>query len=405
MATQSMGAARALAEWAVAVEPSADDLALADRSLTDTVAVALAAHDHPILEVAASLSEVGRWAVACHILDFDDLHMQTTTHISTVCVPVALAGGGDSRAYLAGAGVMARLGLWLGWKHYALGWHATTTTGAIAAAATAAYARGFDAEQMARAMALATPAAGGVQRSFGTDAKSLQVGFAAEAGVRAAALVEAGATADTSAVDAWLALMGGEMGAPTQDDAVVPGGLAIKMYPACYALQRPTAAVSALSDDVDPATVRRVVVRTPEGTVTPLIHHRPRTGLEGKFSLEYAVAAALLDDHQGFASFSDEAVLRPEAQRIVELVVVELTEGGDWLLAGNVEVEVQTDAGTTTTSLGFPPGSPQRPPTAEEFARKVEDCLSGLDVGPGDLTWASGADLLRRHLRPTTSTT
>ena len=201
MTTHTTGTARALAEWAIALEPSADDLVLADRSLTDTVAVALAAHDHPILEVAASLSEVGRWAVACHILDFDDLHMETTTHISTVCVPVALAGGGDARAYLAGAGVMARLGLRLGWKHYTLGWHATTTTGAIAAAATSAYTRGFDAEQMAQAMALAVPAAGGVQRSFGTDAKSLQVGFAAEAGVRAATLVEAGATADTSAVD------------------------------------------------------------------------------------------------------------------------------------------------------------------------------------------------------------
>ncbi len=300
---------------------------------------------------------------------------------------------------------MARLGLWLGWRHYALGWHATTTTGALAAAATAAHARGFDAEQMAQAMALAVPAAGGVQRSFGTDAKSLQIGFAAEAGIRAATLIEAGATADTSAVDAWLSLVGGEAGALPAGDAAVPGGLAFKMYPACYALQRPTAAVSRLAVDVDPATVRRVVVRTLAGTVTPLIHHRPRTGLEGKFSLEYAVAAALLDEHQGFASFSAEAVMRPEAQRIVELVEVELAEGGDWLLAGDVEVEVHTDAGTTTTSMRFPPGSPQCPPTDQEFARKIEDCLSGLDVGPEDLTWATGADLLRRHLTHTPSIT
>ena len=199
--------------------------------------------------------------------------------------------------------------------------------------------------------------------------------------------------------------MGGEAGPLLGDDAAVPGGLAIKMYPACYALQRPTAAVSGLAGEVDPATVRRVVVRTPAGTVTPLIHHRPRTGLAGKFSLEYAVAAALLDDHQGFASFTDKAVLRPEAQRIVELVEVELTEGGDWLLAGDVEVELETDAGTTSTTLRFPPGSPQRPPTDEEFSRKIDDCLSGLDVGAGDLSWAAGADLLRRHLTPATPTT
>jgi 2-methylcitrate dehydratase PrpD len=337
--------------------------------------------------------------VGCHILDFDDLHMETTTHISTVCVPVALAGGGDPRAYLAGAGVMARLGHWLGWQHYALGWHATTTSGALAAAATAACARGFDAEQTARAMALAVPAAGGVQRSFGTDAKSLQVGFAVEAGVRAATLVEAGATADPSAVDTWLSLVGGEPGPLPDDDAAVPGGLAIKIYPACYALQRPTAAVTELAAaGIDPAAVRRVVVRTPTGTVTPLIHSRPGTGLEGKFSLEYAVAAGLLDGHPGFASFSDEAVLRPEAQRLVDLVDVELTDGGDGLLAGEVEVEVHTDARTSTTRLGLPPGSPERPPTSEELARKIEDCLQGLEVEASDITWASGAELLRRHL-------
>jgi 2-methylcitrate dehydratase PrpD len=398
MRTDTVGAAHALAEWAVALEPSTEDLALADRALTDTVAVGLAARDHRILQVASSMSEVGRWAVGCHILDFDDLHMETTTHISTVCVPAALAGGGDHRAYLAGAGVMARLGRMLGWRHYALGWHATTTTGALAAAATTAYCRGFDADQTARAMALAVPAAGGVQRSFGTDAKSLQVGFAVEAGIRAATLVEAGATADPSAVDTWLSLAGGEPGPVHDDDAAVPGGLATKIYPACYALQRPTAAVSELAAGLDPASVRRVVVRTPAGTVTPLIHSRPTTGLEGKFSLEYAAAAALLDEHPGFASFTDEAVARPEAQRLLELVEVELTEGGDWLLAGEVEVEVHTDVGTTTTSLRFPPGSPQRPPTSEELARKTQDCLRGLDVDARAITWASGADLLRMHL-------
>ena len=153
-ASTTAGAAHALAQWAVAFEPTQDDLALADRSLTDTVAVALAARTHPIRRVTTGLSEVAQWAVASHVLDFDDLHMESTTHISTVCVPVALAEGGGPHAYLAGAGVMARLGQWLGWEHYSAGWHATTTTGALAAAATAAAARGFDEDRTARALAL-----------------------------------------------------------------------------------------------------------------------------------------------------------------------------------------------------------------------------------------------------------
>lgn len=396
--SSATGVARALAQWAVAFEPSGDDVALAERSLKDTVAVALAARDERVLDVAASMSEAARWAVASHILDFDDLHMPTTTHISTVCVPVALASGGGARAYLAGAGVMARVGLLLEWGHYAAGWHATTTTGALAAAATASYARGFDAEATARAIALAVPAAGGVQRCFGTDAKSLQVGMAAEAGMRAAELVSAGATADPDAVDAWLSLVGGQAGPLVADGAAVPDGLAIKLYPCCYALQRPIAAAARLAEGLDVDSVRRIVVRTPSGTVTPLIHSRPKTGLEGKFSLEYAVATALLDEHQGFFAFSDEAVRRPEAQRLVGLVERDLTEGGEWLLEGEVEVEIHTDQGTRTTSLRFPPGSPQRSPTSEELDRKLADCLDRIDVTPRDIDWESAAGLLRRHL-------
>jgi hypothetical protein len=128
-----MSAASALADWAISLDPTEDDLALADRALKDTVAVAVAARDHRILDVAARLGDAGRWAAASHVIDFDDLHMESTAHISTVCVPVALATGGGAPAYLAGAGVMARLGVALGWRHYSAGWHATTTSGALAA--------------------------------------------------------------------------------------------------------------------------------------------------------------------------------------------------------------------------------------------------------------------------------
>src|SRR5665811_384468 len=299
-----------LAQWAVSMEPAAEDLVLADRALLDTVSVGLAARAEPILSIAAVLSEEAQWAVACHIIDFDDLHMPSTTHISTVCVPVALSLGAGARSYLAGAAVMARVGTLLGWPHYAAGWHATTTAGAIGAAAGAAVALGLDADGVGRAMALAVPAAGGVQRSFGTDAKSLQVGFAAHAGVRAARLAAAGASADPYALDDWIALLGGRVENVDLSGPAIPDGLAIKLYPCCYALQRPIGAAAALrAEGVDVSSIRRIVVRTPKVTVKPLTHSRPRTGLEAKFSLEYSAVAALLDEHIGFDTFTDKAVV------------------------------------------------------------------------------------------------
>jgi 2-methylcitrate dehydratase PrpD len=386
-----------LAEWAAGLEPDREDLELAHRSLLDTVAVTLAAREHRVTRLATALPEGARWAVAGHVLDFDDLHMPSTTHVSVVCVPTALATGGGARAYLAAAGVMARLGTALGWRHYSAGWHATCTAGAPAAAAGAAVAFGLPADRIAAAMALAVPAAGGVQRAFGTDAKSLQVGFAVEAGIRAARLAADGAEADPSALDVWLGLVGGDPSAVDPCGPSVPNGLAIKLYPCCYALQRPISALSGLS--ADPATVRRIVLRTPEATVVPLIHHRPQDGLQGKFSLEYAAAAALLDSYAGFGSFTDEAVGRDEARRLVSLVETKLDPGGDWLLDGELEAEVHTaDGAVLRARQQYPPGSPARPPTPDQLAAKLGDCVAGLDTDPQAWTWENAADTLRRYL-------
>jgi 2-methylcitrate dehydratase PrpD len=393
--------ASALGRWAHELAPTAADLALADRSLLDTVGVTLAARDHPVAQLAARLPEGARWAATGHVLDFDDLHMPSTTHISAVCVPTSLATGGGARGYLAAAGVMARLGTALGWPHYSAGWHATCTAGAPASAAGAAVALGLDAGQIATAMALAVPAAGGVQRAFGTDAKSLQVGFAVDAGIRAALLAAAGASADPAALDAWLSLVGGDPAALDLTGPAVPDGLAIKMYPCCYALQRPISALADLAAEtgIDPADVRRIELRTPAGTVVPLIHHRPDTGLQGKFSLEYAAAAALLDRYPGFASFTDAAVRRDAARRLLALVDTTLDPGGSWLLDGELQVRIHTgNVAAVSSVLQFPPGSPARPPSAEQLSSKLAECVAGLDTDWTTWSWDNAADLLRRFL-------
>ncbi|MBV9192627.1 MAG: MmgE/PrpD family protein [Solirubrobacterales bacterium] len=391
--------ASSLAAWATGFDPSDEELELARRSLLDTLAVMVAARADPRADLFGRLGgEAGRWAALAHVLDYDDLHMPSTTHISAVCLPAALASGGGARAYLAGAGVMARLGTALGWRHYEAGWHATCTAGAPAAAVSAAVARGLDAEQIAVAIALALPAAGGVQRAFGTTAKALQVGFAAEAGVRAATLAEAGASADVRALEAWMTLVGGDGGALDMSGPAVPGGLALKLFPCCYALQRPIAAVVDLGLTPE-RRVRRIAVKTPACSLAPLIHHRPRTGLEGKFSLEYGVAAALLDGRPGIESFSDEAVRRAEAARLVEAVETVATAGGEDLLSGEIELEVTlADGSRAATTLALPPGAPDRPPTDEELRTKLELCAGDAARELAALTWESAGAYLRSRL-------
>lgn len=405
-----------LAQWATQFDPSREDLALADRALLDTVAVTIAGRDEPIHQVAACLPEAARWSVAGHILDFDDLHVPTTTHISTVCVPVALALGGGPRDYLAGAGVMTRLGLALGWQHYDLGWHATATTGVIAAAAVAASCLDLSQRQTANAFALAVSSSGGVQRAFGSDAKSLQVGIAAQAGIQAARLAAAGASAHPMALEQWLSLVGatssdGAMPSPgalldpthlAPGAPAVPGGLAIKLYPCCYALQRPIGVVRELRERVDPGTVQAISLTTPAVSVTPLNQHHPTTGLEGKFSLEYAVAAALLDPYPGFATFSDDAVRRPQAAALQSALTIELTdEPGSDLLTGQCTIRIQDASGTVAATMSTPPGAATRPPTDAQLSDKVSVCLAGTDLSAADITWDAAPHLLRRTLPQT----
>src|SRR5205807_577635 len=147
---------------------------------------------------------------------------------------------------------------------------------------------------------------------------------------------------------------------------------------------------------LDPASVMAISVRTPAASLQPLNRHSPRTGLEGKFSLEYGAAAALLDRPVGFASFTDAAVRRPEARRLAEIITVEKTAGGSSLLDGSFVAEVQSSDGIRRVELELPPGAPGRPPSEAELAAKVADCCGPLAQEVLALSWHEGRDFLRR---------
>lgn len=395
----AVSSAERLANWAHDLSPTEHDRALAGRSLCDTLAVILAARGDPIRPILAGLPDAARWSTLAHVLSFDDLHMPSTAHISAVCIPAVLACGGGARQYLAAAGVMARLGTALGWSHYTVGWHATCTAGAPAAAAGAALALGLDRSHTAQAIGLAVSAAGGVQRAFGTSAKALQVGFAADAGVRAARLVAAGADADPRALDQWFGLLGGDPAALDLSGPAVPGGLAVKIFPCCYSMQRPISAIRRLTvEDPWTAEIAAIHVTTVESSVRPLVQHRPRNGMQGKLSLEYGVAAAILDGNPGFDSFTDEAVIREAAVDLVERTTVDLEPGGAGLLDGQIRIRLSlADGASRQVCLDVPPGAPSRPPTGDDLRAKLLSCGNDVPELLADVDWSSASELLTQQ--------
>jgi 2-methylcitrate dehydratase PrpD len=345
------------------------------------------------------MGAAGQWTMAAHVLDFDDLHLESTAHISAVMVPVVLACGGGYRDYLAGAGVMARLGSALGWSHYERGWHSTCTAGGPAAAAAAAIIMGLDPVQTAHAMVLALPGTCGIQRVFGTDGKALQVGEAAEAGVRGARLAANGARGELEGLEAWMELLGADHQAvDTTGGPAIPGGLAIKLYPCGYAAQRSMAAVRESFSAIAPSDVKQITVRLPAANIKPLTYHRPTTGAQAKFSLEYSIAAALLDPYPGFGSYTDDAVHRPEAQRIMDAVRVIATPGGTGLLFGAVEITLETEGHEEHRAyLEVPPGAPGHPPTEEQLRAKSVACGAPNALVPG-IAPGAARTLMLEHL-------
>ena len=142
-------------------------------------------------------------------MDFDDYDLASVSHPSAVLVPALIALGEERcasgseilDAYIVGLEVIARVGMAVNMSHYALGWHATATIGAIGAAAACARIMNLNAEEIANAISLATSMASGYKSQFGTMAKPVHAGLAAKSGVIAAAMGAAGITASSDTLD------------------------------------------------------------------------------------------------------------------------------------------------------------------------------------------------------------
>ncbi len=288
--------------------------------------------------------------VAAHVLDYDDVSLDG--HPSAVLVPAILAQGEASgssgaemlTAYIAGFEVWAELLVREGVPLHRKGWHPTAVLGPVAAAAACAKLRGLDAKGAATAMAIAASMSSGLVANFGTMTKSFQVGRAAQSGVIAARLAQAGLTASLDALEhpAGLLMALSPDGKPELDRAfgaaekewhILGHGLNIKRYPICYATHRSIDAALDLVEryDLNPGQVERIHVSTGKTQLLMLRNSAPQTGLEAKFSMQFAMAAALVARHVGLQELTDDFVRRPEVQALFPRVSLEgtaATQGG-----------------------------------------------------------------------------
>ncbi len=370
---------------------------LVDRELGnasgDTLASLIPSGAQRSIESAALIN-----GVAAHVLDYDDVALDG--HPSAVLVPAILAQGeaGNSSgaemltAYVAGYEVWAELLSRDPTPLHRKGWHPSAVLGTVAAAAACAKLRRLDVDRSATALAIAASMSSGLVANFGTMTKSFQVGRAAQSGAIAARLAQAGLTASRDALEHPSGLLAAlspegkaELDRPfvaaQKEWHILSHGLNIKRYPMCYAAHRSIDAALDLIErhDLKADQVARIRVSTGEIQLRMLRNSRPQTGLEAKFSMQFAMAAALVARKIGLVELTDGFVRRPEVQAIFPRLSFETTTA---LMPGSAfapadAVEIVTTGGQSLNSgpVQYAKGSFQRPLSPAELWSKFSECL------------------------------
>jgi len=363
-------------------------------------AIVLGTHLKTTAELAALLN--GSFGAA---LEYDDVYSAMPGHPAAIMVPAlcteasrgAVEGARVLEAFVVGYEAGAKLALGVGMGHYQRrGFHATGTLAMFCALAALARLRKLNLEQIETAFGIASSMAGGLRCQFGTMMKPFHSGWAARCAVAAVDLAESGFTAAMDAIEnedgGFIAAYGTEDSDPAaalttlgNPWSLIDPGFALKKFPSCYAGHRPMDGLLTLKRELDltAGNVDRITCHVPPGSLRPMRYPDPKTGLEAKFSVPYALAAGVLDGRYSLWTFTDEAVLRPAIKPLLSKVVAledERCMGAgqahrSWGSRGFVEVEARTTAGKqATVQVEFAPGHPQRELTWDDLHEKFIDC-------------------------------
>lgn len=395
---------------------------LSKKAIIDTIGVSLAGWHEPAVESVkniyhhqagvsslwgeAHLLDAERAALingtASHVLDYDDASPGVIIHpsapILAAITPLAeqLNSSGQAviTAYAIGTEVMVCVGQVMGIKHYNAGWHATSTLGAVGAAAACAYLQRLNTEQCTNAISIAASMAGGLQKNFGSMTKPLHVGLAAAGGIQAVQLAEQGFTGNSQIFDSrgfFLAFSGlDEDATQSVKESIAFGspydlltGLSVKKFPCCFGTHRFIQGALLLKEEhqlhID--MIDEIVLRAQPRSLLPLVHSRPVTGLQGKFSAEYTVLAALIDGHVRLSSFEDAQVQRADIQnRLPQVHVFKIDETEeDKRLNRRLPIEIQIktkDGQVYEKAVLHAPGSIETPLSEQEHREKWVICVS-----------------------------
>lgn len=401
---------RILADF-VATHPSGGwDAAVdgeAHRSLLNWVGCAIGASRHPTVEAAlaavielqpsAQAMILGRServdvasaallnGITSHTFDFDDTHLKTIIHpagpVASAALALAEHQGACGRdlvdAVVLGVDVECRVGNAIYPDHYDRGWHITGSTGMLGAAAACARILKLDASKTAMALGIAASQPIGVREQFGSMTKAFHIGGAARAGLTSALMARHGYTASLRALEAPRGLLQtysskcdwseitDHIGSRFEisSNTYKPFACGIVIHPSIDGCCQLRDAHGLRADDIDRIDL----------LVHPLVleltgKRTPKSGLESKFSVYHACAAAILFGAAGETEFSDTAASRADVIALRDRVHARVGAGiGE--SAADITIRCK-DGRCLHLKVEHAVGSLQRPMSDSDLGRK-----------------------------------
>ncbi len=329
-----------------------------------------------------------------HVLDFEPIWKPSTHALSpalAAVLPLAetLEVGGQEIVQALVKGIEIQ-----GWIRQAslsesrdLRFHPPGVVGPIGAVVAAADLLDLTQFELANAIGIVSSRCGGLFSNLGTMTKSCHCGYAAATGVEAALLASRGFTGNTRTFDvtkqgfaqAFLTNFDKELllrfGKPYR---IVDPGYAIKIFPAKFSTHYGiTAALELHPQIASPEDIASVAIVSAD--VPSSDRPNPTSGLDGKFSVQYTVAAALLDGEVGLQTFTDERLFRPDMQALLKKTRLTLSQDMSSQYDSDRHTEVVitlTNGSTLSARCAHPRGSwGAEPITEAEHLAKVRSCL------------------------------
>jgi 2-methylcitrate dehydratase PrpD len=269
-----------------------------------------------------------------HGLDYDDRNHSSTYSLATAIAAAEeldLSGAKALEAFIVGREIRNSLDPLFGKRSSGIGpgargWHSNGILGPIASACSASKALGLDFQQTLTAVGLAGGSCGALTRDGGTMAKPLRTGHAAATGLTCALLARSGFTSDERALEGRYGLL--EALGPLPDDILHSIGrdlgvkfnlatdVRIKPYSSCTATHSGLEAMLRLIKK-QPITPEAVEFIDGDLKPYPLVRQRPQRGFEGRFSMAFCLAMALIYGKVDAGDFIDEHVKDPLVQELM----------------------------------------------------------------------------------------